>query len=96
MPRNIKPIDTLINGAQRIDLNESDKIIAVVLKNLGTAILKTGINAEPVNETITYATQPYGNIQDHYLSGYLKVDFDSSGTQRAVATIYKDMGEAKC
>lgn len=85
--------DELIQEAQRIDLKLTDKVVAVVLKNQGTAILKSGLNRTAVAQTLPNATNPYGGIEGFYMEGFLTIDFDSSGTTSCIATIYYDRGE---
>lgn len=85
--------DELIQEADRIDLKLEDKVVAVVLKNQGTAILKSGLNRSAIAQTLPNATNPYGGIEGFYMEGFLTIDFDESGSKSCIITIYYDRGE---
>jgi hypothetical protein len=97
--RKVKILEQLFqssNKIKKIELKPEDKIVAVLMRNQGTAILKTGMNTEnPFNKTNPGGSMPYG-IEGSYLSGVLYISFEGSSGGEAVAVVYKDEGEVNC
>lgn len=92
MPNKLFGKSQVMQAAERIDLKLADKVVAVDLKNQGTAILKSGLNSKAITKTLPNATNPYGGVEGYYLEGYIEIDFESAGTPECVATIYSDKG----
>lgn len=91
--RKVRATDRIIQGAEKIELKESDRVVAVLIKNQGTATLLTGMNSsKAINKTLPGASMPYG-IEGTMLTGNLMVDFESVGTKECALTLYIDQGE---
>ena len=99
MLRKVIAIEEILQSSsnpQKIDMKPEDKIVAVLFKNQGTAILKTGMNSSNgINKTLPGATMPYG-IEGAIMEGYITVEFDSVGDGECVVVTYKDAGEIDC
>lgn len=97
--RAVKGIEEIVQRTsdfepKKIEMKASDKVVAVLIKNQGTATVLTGLNSvKAYNKTFPGASMPYG-IDNAVMEGFIMIDFEAAGNGECVVITYRDLGEA--
>jgi len=83
-------VEVLVSETARLSFTESDKVVAVRVKNQGTATITTGWNSETTNNQILPNTSDNFAAGDNaFMEGDLNIKF-GSGTPNGIVLILKD------
>lgn len=87
-------LEQSIGSDERLTINRSENIVAVEVKNQGTATVKTAWNSETgINQILPGASQNFDGGDSGILQGFIKIQFVTAGTQNVIITKLKQVEE---
>lgn len=84
-------VETLVSDTARFSFSSSDRVVAVRVKNQGTATIITGWDSESKPNQIPAGNSDLFDVGDSgYTEGQLNIAFSGAGTKICLVTVLKD------
>lgn len=95
MPKYVREfLEQSIGSDERLTVNRSEKIVAVEVKNQGTATVKTAWNSETgINQILPGASKNFDGGDSGIIEGFLKIQFVTAGTKEVIVSKLKEVEE---